>query len=241
MTNSDFSPATLEDVPRVSGARYSRAHLSESVPRIGLFGAPPLSEGYVILLGGKGSGPSSTSPSEFLLSVLRRSRAAKIVCVCLCVLFVCFTSTAISLEIMGQSITTPLSLTLQHWRDVQDTANNQSVEVHKKKWVIFCSSEWPTFNVGWPRDGTFNLDVILQVKAKVMNPGPHGHPDQVAYIVTWEALAYDPPPWVKPFVLPKPFLKEPSAPTLPPPLLPIPAKPLTQSSLSPIHTKPLQP
>ena len=45
LTNSDFSPATLEDVPRVSGARYSRAHLSESVPRIGLFRAPPLSEG----------------------------------------------------------------------------------------------------------------------------------------------------------------------------------------------------
>lgn len=177
----------------------------------------------MVLVGDEGSGPSPTSPSEFLLSVLRRSGAARLLCVSLRVLFVCSVFVVTLLETMGQSITTPLSLTLQHWRDVQDTANNQPVDVHKKKWVTFCSSEWPTFNVGWPRDGTFNLDIISQVKAKVMDPGPHGHPDQTAYIVTWEALAYDPPPWVKPFVTPKCPPPTPSAPALPPSLLPTPA------------------
>nr|AAA46509.1 gag protein [Murine leukemia virus] len=106
---------------------------------------------------------------------------------------------------MGQTITTPLSLTLEHWRDVQCIASNQSVDVKRRRWVTFCSVEWPSFDVGWPLDGTFNLDIILQVKSKVFCPGPHGHPDQVPYIVTWEALAYHPPPWVKPFVSPKPF------------------------------------
>ena len=104
---------------------------------------------------------------------------------------------------MGQTVTTPLSLTLQHWGDVQRIASNQSVDVRKRRWITFCSAEWPTFNVGWPQDGTFNLSIISQVKSRVFCPGPHGHPDQVPYIVTWEALAYDPPPWVKPFVSPK--------------------------------------
>lgn len=94
---------------------------------------------------------------------------------------------------MGQTVTTPLSLTLQHWGDVQRIASNQSVDVRKRRWITFCSAEWPTFNVGWPQDGTFNLSIISQVKSRVFCPGPHGHPDQVPYIVTWEALAYDPP------------------------------------------------
>nr|CAA24781.1 oncogene v-abl [Abelson murine leukemia virus] len=122
---------------------------------------------------------------------------------------------------MGQTVTTPLSLTLGHWKDVERIAHNQSVDVKKRRWVTFCSAEWPTFNVGWPRDGTFNRDLITQVKIKVFSPGPHGHPDQVPYIVTWEALAFDPPPWVKPFVHPKPPPPlPPSAPSLPlePPL-----------------------
>lgn len=135
---------------------------------------------------------------------------------------------------MGQSLTTPLSLTLDHWSEVRHRARGLSVEVRKGKWQIFCRSEWPTFGVGWPRDGTFNLDVILQVKAKVFDTGPHGHPDQVAYIVTWESLAYDPPPWVAPFVSQKPT---------PDPLSPLPsappesAAPVGRSSLHPILEK----
>lgn len=122
---------------------------------------------------------------------------------------------------MGQSVTTPLSLTLDHFKEIRAFAHDHAaVDVRKGKWQTFCSSEWPTFNVGWPPEGTFNLSVILQVKSKVMVPGPHGHPDQFPYIVTWESLVRDPPPWVKPFVLPP----CPSAPlTLPPPLTPTPA------------------
>uniref|UniRef100_A0A8C9LN48 Uncharacterized protein n=1 Tax=Piliocolobus tephrosceles TaxID=591936 RepID=A0A8C9LN48_9PRIM len=101
---------------------------------------------------------------------------------------------------MGQTLTTPLSLTLTHFSDVRARAHNLSVGVRKGRWQTFCSSEWPTLHAEWPRDGTFNLSIILQVKTKVMDPGPLGHPDQVAYIITWEDLVRNPPPWVKPFL-----------------------------------------
>ena len=120
---------------------------------------------------------------------------------------------------MGQTLTTPLSLTLDHRPDIRARADNLAVNVRKKKWVTFCSSKWPTIGAEWPRDGTFNLNIISQVKAKVFSPGPHGHPDQRAYIVTWESLARDPPLWVQPFVIsnkPQPPLT-PTTPKAPPP------------------------
>lgn len=86
------------------------------------------------LQGGEGSGPSSTPPSELLFSVLRKNRAVRFWCISLCVVFVCLITGVLLLEKkMGQSLTTPLSLTLQHWKDVQDIAHNQSVEVRKKE------------------------------------------------------------------------------------------------------------
>lgn len=156
--------------------------------------------------------------------------------------FVSFLLSLSVFEIMGQTVTTPLSLTLQHWGDVQRIASNQSVDVRKRRWVTFCSAEWPTFNVGWPQDGTFNLGIISQVKSRVFCPGPHGHPDQVPYIVTWEALAYDPPPWVKPFVSPKPP-PLPTAPVLPPgPSAQPPSRSALYPALTPsIKSKPPKP
>ena len=116
---------------------------------------------------------------------------------------------------MGQTLTTPLTLTLTHFSDVQARAHNLSLEVRKGRWRTYCSSEWPTLSVGWPRDGTFDLSIILQVKTKVMDPGPQGHPDQVAYILTWEDLIRNPPAWMKPF---------------------LPSYPLSQSTLLPLKT-----
>lgn len=99
---------------------------------------------------------------------------------------------------MGQTFSTPLALTLGHWRDVRTRANNLSVDVRKGKWQTFCSSEWPTFGVGWPPEGTFNLSIIFAVK-RIIFQKTGGHPDQVPYIIVWEDLAQSPPPWVRPF------------------------------------------
>ena len=84
--------------------------------------------------------------------------------------------------------------------------------------------------MGWPRDGTFNIDCILQVKEQVFDAGPHrGHPDQVPYIITWESLALDPPPWVAPFVTKKP--RVPNATVM------VPTAPPAQYSLYPLLEK----
>ncbi|XP_044923154.1 inverted formin-2-like [Mustela putorius furo] len=114
---------------------------------------------------------------------------------------------------MGQTLTTPLSLTLGHWKDVRIRANNLSVEIKKSKWQALCTSEWPTFKVEWPAEGTFNINIILQVKGRIFE---QGHRDQAPYIVVWESLVKEPPSWVSPFVPPCPPLS-PSAPPPPPP------------------------
>ena len=84
------------------------------------------------------------------------------VSVCMCVFCVCFVFYVVST--MGQTITTPLSLTLDHWTEVRSRAHNLSVEIKKGPWQTFCASEWPTFNVKWSLEGTFGLLLSLKLK-----------------------------------------------------------------------------
>ena len=65
---------------------------------------------------------------------------------------------------MGKTVTTPLTLTQNHWTDVMTRANNLSFDVKKGPWQTFCSSKWPAFGVGWPSQGNFSLPFILGVK-----------------------------------------------------------------------------
>lgn len=122
---------------------------------------------------------------------------------CRLVLSLCVVSLFVSFGVlfclfgMGQTASTPLSLTLAHWSEVSARASNLAVRVKKGKWQTFCSSQWPTFGVGWPADGTFDLNVVRAVKQKIFVPGSHGHPDQQAYIWVWEDLVLDPPKWVR--------------------------------------------
>ena len=80
-----------------------------------------------------------------------------------------------------------------------------SVVVKKGKLVTLCSSECPTFGVGWTPVGTFNLQVIKAVEERVFRPGSLRHPDQVPYIVTWKNLVEEPhSPCIKAFLFPRP-------------------------------------
>ena len=63
----------------------------------------------------------------------------------------------------------------------------------------------------------------------MFDAGPHGHPDQVTYVITWESLALDPPPWVTPFVMKKPRVPNATAMVL--------TAPPAQSSLYPLLEK----
>ena len=101
---------------------------------------------------------------------------------------------------MGQSYSTPLSVMTDHFSDFKSKAQNLSMLVKKSKLRTLCSSEWLTFQVGWPPEGTFGLPVICAVKDRIMAPDPRGHPDQAPYILVWENLVEDPPVWLKPFI-----------------------------------------
>uniref|UniRef100_A0ABI7YSQ1 CCHC-type domain-containing protein n=1 Tax=Felis catus TaxID=9685 RepID=A0ABI7YSQ1_FELCA len=117
--------------------------------------------------------------------------------------FLCFVLWTYWTDVMGQTQTTPLSIMIDHFKDVRGRANNLSVEVRKGRWQVFYSSEWPAFNVGWPPEGTFDLPTIHRVRSIISWPKT-GHLDQLPYIITWQDLVEDPPSWLKPFLAPLP-------------------------------------
>ena len=78
-----------------------------------------------------------------------------------------------------------------------------TVYIRRWRFQIYCISEWPTFGVGWPREGTSHLPIILQVKTVIFRDKPDGHPDQVPYILAWQDMTENPPPRLKPFLSPK--------------------------------------
>lgn len=102
---------------------------------------------------------------------------------------------------MGQGKSTPLSATLDHWKEVRGRGFDLSVNVKKGPWQTFCSAEWPAFGVDWPVDGSFDLNVISKVFSRVFESRT-GHPDQQPYILVWQDLAKRPPSWVRPFLPP---------------------------------------
>jgi hypothetical protein len=101
---------------------------------------------------------------------------------------------------MGQGQVTPKTLLLSHFSDIYAKRHNYGVEIKKGKLDALCSVEWPTFNVGWPPQGTFSLDTIKKARDVINKPGLHGHPDQYPYILMWQTLVEDPPSWLRPFI-----------------------------------------
>ena len=102
---------------------------------------------------------------------------------------------------MGQTQSTPLSLFLANFKDVWARGNDLSLDIRRSRLITFCRSEWPTFGVGWPTEGTFCLPIILKVKTQVLLPGKEGHPDQAPYILVWQDLVENPPPWLAPLLI----------------------------------------
>ncbi|XP_044911311.1 uncharacterized protein LOC123384816 [Felis catus] len=101
---------------------------------------------------------------------------------------------------MGQTQSTPLSLLLANFRDVKARGHNLSLDIRKRKLITYCHSEWPTFGVNWPTEGTFCLPVVLKIKSKIFLPGKEGHSDQIPYILVWQDLVENPPPWMASFL-----------------------------------------
>lgn len=157
--------ATLEDVPKV---RNSQEDLTVTFQN----------EGDEILLLLKREWMWNPAPSEVAFGWLFKAKLGRM---CLDVLLMSLFSilfVCLLFLTMGQIVTTPLSLTTDHWTDVRARGQNLSVEVKRGPWQAFCSLEWPTFGVGWPPIGTFDLPTIRAVKAIVFQEGLGSHPDQ---------------------------------------------------------------
>ena len=61
----------------------------------------------------------------------------------------------------SQSSPTPLSLITDRFKEVKMRARDLGVEIKKDKLITFCSAERPNFHVGWPPEGTFDLETAL--------------------------------------------------------------------------------
>ena len=129
--------------------------------------------------GGPGRPSAVFSADVYLLSVCRVCVSASIVSA----LYVSILSPVFFSVIRGQATSTPLSLMTDHFSDFKSRARNLSELMKKNKLMIFCSTEWPAFDVRWPREGSFSLPVIQAIREKVLTPGPSGHPDQTPYIL----------------------------------------------------------
>ena len=96
----------------------------------------------------------------------------------LCVCWHCHCSLCVRLISCVLSCTsTPLSLMTDHFSDFKSRAQNLSVLVKKNKLITFCSTEWPTFHVGWPSEGTFDSGTVHQVRDIIFQLQIR-HPDQ---------------------------------------------------------------
>ena len=102
---------------------------------------------------------------------------------------------------MGNIQSTPLSLLINNFQDVRARGHDLGMDIRKGKLITLCRSKWPALHVGWPPEGTLCLPVITRVKSKVFQPGRASHPDHIPYILVWQALAGNPPPWLSPFQL----------------------------------------
>ena len=63
---------------------------------------------------------------------------------------------------------------------------------------IFCEVERPSLGIGWPPEGTMDLNIVKAVYTIVTRE--QGHLDQFPYIDSWLGLAQDPPLQVRVYI-----------------------------------------
>lgn len=65
---------------------------------------------------------------------------------------------------MQRASSTLLDLVQLHLKAARCLAEDLSRTIWSGKPTIFCRNEWPTYKVGWPKEGTFHLPIIYKVK-----------------------------------------------------------------------------
>ena len=77
-------------------------------------------------------------------------------------------------------LNSPLDCILNNFSDFQHRARGYgSVQFNPEFLRTLCQLEWPTFGVGWPAAGTFDLPILFAVQGTVYRVP---HTDQIVYI-----------------------------------------------------------
>lgn len=99
---------------------------------------------------------------------------------------------------MRQGHSTPstaLECSLNNFSDFQNRARGYGGPPPDPETLRTLSElEWPTFNVRWPTEGTFDLPLLFAVR-RVVYGTPH--PDQMIYIDVWVDIATDRPGYIR--------------------------------------------
>lgn len=98
---------------------------------------------------------------------------------------------------MGQSQgkLTPLQCMLNNFKDFRRRARAYGASVTPFDLQRFCQLDWPTFGVGWPSEGSFNMQTAFRVRSVIY--GKPGHPDQIPYIDVWIDVVSDAPKYLQ--------------------------------------------
>ena len=89
---------------------------------------------------------------------------------------------------------TPLGCLLQHFKEGCVEGANYGIKFSPGRLRTLCEGEWPSFDVNWLPEGSFDRGLVRNVWKTVM--GDLGHPDQFPYIDQWLNLVQKPPPWL---------------------------------------------
>lgn len=89
----------------------------------------------------------------------------------------------------------PLECLIKNFDDFRRRADGYGAPVNAFDLRKFCEREWPTFGVGWPDIGTFDLATVQAVRRTCY--GNPGHPDQIPYIEVWLDILWDGPKYIK--------------------------------------------
>jgi hypothetical protein len=66
-------------------------------------------------------------------------------------------------EALYYSVTETINSVLGHFKEIKVHRHNLSVKIRKGKMETFYKSEWPIYDAVWTPEGTFQLDIILEV------------------------------------------------------------------------------
>lgn len=144
-----IQPAAIKEAPNSlpEAGELASSHL-DSEPAMGLWASHA-----------QGGRPSETA---FLFCFCLLGN----VFLCLYACILCFLSSCKIFSLilrMGQSQSTPLGLFLKHFKDFCRVAEDSGPVVLRRKLTIFCRNKWPTYKVGWPEKGTFQLLITYRV------------------------------------------------------------------------------